>query len=407
MEFPAYHVLAKPTGPICNLDCEYCFFLSKELLYPGDRFRMADELLETYLRQLLESQRAPEVTVAWQGGEPTLLGVALLPNGPSSTWTRSSPARPDGSSTRCRPTAPCSTTAGAEFLAEQRACWSVLSMDGPRAAPRPPTGSTSAGRGTFDRVRWPPSTSCARHEVDVNILCTVHAGQPATTPSTCTASSATSIGVSVHPVHPDRRAHDDRDCCRSLANAGVVERAGGRPSDLLRTRTPARLGSRSVPWGPRQWGRFLAGVFDEWVRQRRRPTSSSSTSMPPSPPGTDMEPARCASSRRRCGTAVALEHNGDLYSCDHFVEPDHLVGQHRRDAPRSSSIRVAPVRWPVRATPSADTLPRLLPASATCASPVNGELPQEPLHDHARRRARPQLPVRRLPALLPPHRRAR
>ena len=51
-----FSLLAKPTGPICNLDCEYCFFLSKEMLYPGDRFRMADELLEEYLRQLLESQ---------------------------------------------------------------------------------------------------------------------------------------------------------------------------------------------------------------------------------------------------------------------------------------------------------------------------------------------------------------
>ena len=55
---PSYHVLAKPTGAICNLDCQYCFFLSKEMLYPGSRFRMADELLEIYIRQLLESQRA-------------------------------------------------------------------------------------------------------------------------------------------------------------------------------------------------------------------------------------------------------------------------------------------------------------------------------------------------------------
>src|SRR3990172_13311089 len=72
---PSYHVLVKPTGAVCNLDCKYCFFLSKEMLYPGSRFRMADDLLETYLRQLLESHAAPEVTVAWQGGEPTLMGL--------------------------------------------------------------------------------------------------------------------------------------------------------------------------------------------------------------------------------------------------------------------------------------------------------------------------------------------
>jgi uncharacterized protein len=73
---PAFHLLAKPTGAICNLDCEYCFFLSKEMLYPGSRFRMADDLLETYLRQLIEAHaRSPEVTVAWQGGEPTMMGL--------------------------------------------------------------------------------------------------------------------------------------------------------------------------------------------------------------------------------------------------------------------------------------------------------------------------------------------
>ncbi len=71
----AYHVLAKPSGAICNLDCAYCFFLSKEELYPGSRFRMSDELLETYIRQMIESHRAPEVTIAWQGGEPTLMGL--------------------------------------------------------------------------------------------------------------------------------------------------------------------------------------------------------------------------------------------------------------------------------------------------------------------------------------------
>ncbi len=71
----AFHLLAKPTGAICNLDCKYCFFLSKEMLYPGSRFRMADELLETYLRQYIEAQQVPEVNIAWQGGEPTLMGL--------------------------------------------------------------------------------------------------------------------------------------------------------------------------------------------------------------------------------------------------------------------------------------------------------------------------------------------
>jgi uncharacterized protein len=73
-----FHLLAKPTGAVCNLDCAYCFFLSKEMLYPGSRFRMADELLETYVRQLIEAHGDGEVCVAWQGGEPTLMGLEFF-----------------------------------------------------------------------------------------------------------------------------------------------------------------------------------------------------------------------------------------------------------------------------------------------------------------------------------------
>ncbi|MGZ7164025.1 MAG: anaerobic sulfatase maturase, partial [Halobacteriota archaeon] len=72
---PAFHILAKPTGAICNLNCSYCFFLSKEHLYPDSQFRMTDEVLESYLDQYLAAQRIPHATIAWQGGEPTLMGL--------------------------------------------------------------------------------------------------------------------------------------------------------------------------------------------------------------------------------------------------------------------------------------------------------------------------------------------
>ena len=72
------HLLAKPTGAICNLDCKYCFFLSKESLYPNQQTRMSHETLDSYIRQLLEPQDASEVTIAWQGGEPTLMGLEFF-----------------------------------------------------------------------------------------------------------------------------------------------------------------------------------------------------------------------------------------------------------------------------------------------------------------------------------------
>jgi Radical SAM superfamily/4Fe-4S single cluster domain len=75
---PGFHLLAKPSGSTCNIDCTYCFFLSNEALYPNEKSRMSDETLETYIRQLLESHRVPHVTVAWQGGEPTLMKVEFF-----------------------------------------------------------------------------------------------------------------------------------------------------------------------------------------------------------------------------------------------------------------------------------------------------------------------------------------
>ena len=72
---PAFHLLAKPSGSACNLDCAYCFFLDKEVLYPGSKFRMNDSLLEQYIRQTIEAHQEQVVNIAWQGGEPTLMGL--------------------------------------------------------------------------------------------------------------------------------------------------------------------------------------------------------------------------------------------------------------------------------------------------------------------------------------------
>ena len=72
---PAFHVMLKPRGPICNLECAYCYYLSKERLYPGSQFRMTDEVLESFTRQYIEAQHVPEVTFGWQGGEPLLMGI--------------------------------------------------------------------------------------------------------------------------------------------------------------------------------------------------------------------------------------------------------------------------------------------------------------------------------------------
>ena len=166
----AFHLMAKPTGATCNLDCDYCFFLSKEMLYPGSRFRMAEDLQETYLRQLFEAHRnAPEVVVAWQGGEPTLMGLDFF---------RRSVEIVDG---LCRPGQQVLHTiqtngtllndewgaflAGNGFLVG-------ISIDGPRDihdAYRVDKG----GKPTFERVMRGLDL-LRRNRVDYNVLTTIH-----------------------------------------------------------------------------------------------------------------------------------------------------------------------------------------------------------------------------------------
>jgi uncharacterized protein len=92
---PAFHLLAKPTGSACDLDCAYCFFLEKEKLCPGARARMSDGLLELYIKQLVAAHRAPEVTIAWQGGETMLMGLELFRPAipPRDSWPARFPAR--------------------------------------------------------------------------------------------------------------------------------------------------------------------------------------------------------------------------------------------------------------------------------------------------------------------------
>ena len=167
---PGFHLLAKPSGSTCNIDCTYCFFLSKEALYPNDKQRMSEATLETYIRQLLESHRTPQVTVAWQGGEPTLMGLDFFARPWSSS--RSTTDRAGRCSTPFRPTASCSTTTGARSSRSTNFLVG-LSVDGPRElhdAYRLDRG----GQGTFDRVMrgW---RHLRAHDVEFNVLCTVNA----------------------------------------------------------------------------------------------------------------------------------------------------------------------------------------------------------------------------------------
>jgi uncharacterized protein len=311
-----FHVLAKPTGAICNLDCKYCFFLSKEMLYPGDRFRMADDLLDTYVRQLIESQPGPEVTIAWQGGEPTLMGLDFFRRAIECVQKYLRPGISIEHTIQTNGTE--LTDEWCEFFRDHRFLVG-LSLDGPREmhdAYRVDKG----GRGTFDKVMR-AARLMQQHEVAFNILTTVNAAN------------------ADHPVEVYRFLRDDVSA-RYIQLIPIVERVtpellpianlgwGPRGSDArpLYLQEGSQVTDRSVQ--PAQWGRFLSGVFDEWIKAD---VGTVFVQMFDAALASwlGVQASMCIFSET-CGNAVALEHNGDLYSCDHFVEPKHLLGNIRK-----------------------------------------------------------------------------
>jgi uncharacterized protein len=290
---PAFHVMAKPTGSRCNSACDYCFFLSKAQLYPGSRFRMSDAVMESYVRQTLESQRAPVATICWQGGEPTLMGIDF--------FRRSIEVEKKAARHGLRVERTLQTNGlllddtWCEFL-RKREFLVGLSLDGPQAL-HDAHRRDKAGRSVFERVVRSARLLQA-HGVPFNILCAVH---------------ATNAG---HPLEVYRFFRDELGA-RFLQFIPIVER-----DNASGAQRGTRLTPRSVPG--EAYGRFLIALFDEWLR---RDVGSMFVQIFDATLASFVR--GCSSLcvfRPTCGDAVVLEHNGDLYSCDHFVEPRHLLG---------------------------------------------------------------------------------
>jgi len=309
----AFHVMAKPTGAVCNLDCEYCFFLSKEKLYPDGSFRMPPEVHEAYIRQLLEGhRRAGEVVVAFQGGEPTMMGLPFFRRTLELERQFTRPGQKILNTIQTNAT--LLDDAWAEFLAENGFLVGV-SIDGPRElhdAYRVDKG----GKPTFDRVMR-GLRILQKHRVEWNALATVHAangdhGRPVYTflRDECGARFIQFIPI------VERSAAE----LLPLAEAGRRLQPAQRPMYLQRG---SHVTSRSVT--PAQYGQFMVDVFEEWLR---RDVGTVFVQDFDTALGhwLGMDQAGVCVHAKTCGTQVALEHNGDVYSCDHFVEPGYLLG---------------------------------------------------------------------------------
>jgi uncharacterized protein len=296
MNLPAFHVMAKPTGAICNLDCAYCFFLSKEQLYPNSTFRMSDEVMESYIRQTIEAHTAPEVTIAWQGGEPTLMGLDFYRRAMDVVDKYRRPGTTIAHTIQTNGTR--LDEEWCEFLREHQFLVGI-SVDGPRAM-HDTYRRDKGGAPTFDKV-IKGLRLMQRMKVEFNILCTVNDVN------------------SQHPLEVYRFFRDELRA-RYIQFIPIVERVNDNGQTLLQQ--GQRVTDRSVR--PEQYGQFLIEMFDEWVRLDVGKVFVQMFD------GVLMSWLRGQSSlcifRETCGEGVALEHNGDLYSCDHFVEPKYLLG---------------------------------------------------------------------------------
>jgi uncharacterized protein len=339
----SFHVLTKPTGAICNLDCKYCFFLSKEELYPNSKFRMTDEVLERYIRQQCESQAAlPEVAISWQGGEPTLMGLDFFRRSVELAAKYRRPAQSVQYTLQTNGT--LLDEEWCAFFREHRVLVG-LSIDGPREqhdAYRVDKG----GHPTFDKVMQ-AARLMQQHQVDFNVLCTVHAKN------------------ADYPLEVYRFFRDELRT-RHIQLIPIVERVNS--DGRTRFQEGSAVTDRSVT--AEQWGRFLSTIFDEWLK---RDVGTVFVQMFDAALASwvGATPTLCIFAET-CGDAVALEHTGDLYSCDHFVEPKHLLGN---IAETPLAELVASPQQRAFGAAKRDTLPRYCrecPGRCAC----HGECPQ-------------------------------
>lgn len=294
--------MAKPIGPICNLDCKYCFYLEKENLYGTSDFKMQTDVLEEFIKQKVEATNAPLVNFAWQGGEPTLLGVEYF-----RKVTELQQKYADGKKIEntFQTNGALLSDEWCEFFAENDFLIG-FSIDGPEEL-HDKYRVNKGNKPTFNSV-IKGLEYLKKHQVDFNTLTVVH----------------------------DYNSKYPLEVYNFLKEIGsgfmqfipIVERCAKESNERdLTLVSPDYEGEAQVTeWSvaPEDYGDFLIRIFDEWVREdvgkyfvQMFDVALESWY--------GKQPSLCVF-RETCGDAMAIEHNGDLYSCDHYVYPENKLG---------------------------------------------------------------------------------
>ena len=298
------YVMLKPAGAHCNLACKYCYYLEKNKLYPtAQRHLMSDEILEQFTREYIEAQTMSQVLFTWHGGEPLLRSIDFYRKALSLQQKYAGGRRIDNV---IQTNGTLLTDEWCEFFAQNH--WLVgISIDGPQPD-HDHYRLTAAGKPSWKKVMQGIKL-LKKHGVEWNAMAVVNA-----------------YNVN-HPLEFYRFFKENG--CQFLQFTPIVERLtrheDGRTLASLADKNEISLSEASV--APEQWGYFLCAIFDEWVRKDVGKIfveifdCTLANWM-------GISPGICAYSKE-CGHAGVMEHNGDVYSCDHFVFPEYKLGNIR------------------------------------------------------------------------------
>ena len=298
------YVMLKPVGAHCNLACKYCYYLEKNKLYPtAQRHLMSDEMLEQFTREYIEAQTMNQVLFTWHGGEPLLRSIDFYRKALSLQQKYAGGRRIDNV---IQTNGTLLTDEWCEFFAQNH--WLVgISIDGPQPD-HDHYRLTAAGKPSWKKVMQGIKL-LKKHGVEWNAMAVVNAYN------------------ANHPLEFYRFFKENG--CQFLQFTPIVERLtrheDGRTLASLADKDEISLSEASV--APEQWGYFLCAIFDEWVRKDVGKIfveifdCTLANWM-------GVSPGICAYSKE-CGHAGVMEHNGDVYSCDHFVFPEYKLGNIR------------------------------------------------------------------------------
>jgi len=312
---PAYHAMVKPIGPICNLDCTYCYYLHKQdLLGSSSHFRISDEILETHIRQYIEGQGRSEVVFSWQGGEPTLLGLDFFRKVVELEQKYKKPNQRIENDLQTNGTL-LNDEWGA-FL-KQHGFLVGLSLDGPKPL-HDRYRVAKGGKPTFDRV-FAAAQMLHHHAVPFNVLCVVNR-----------VNAKRPLDVYRFLKNEIRPRQIQFIPCVEPKVFQYVAPQNWDPATLPIQDSPAAHpgtpDSIVTDWSvdPDDWGYFLCKVWDDWVRRDIGKVFVNLFETAVAQwKGMD---AQLCIYHEFCGKGVALEHDGNLYSCDHYVYPEYKLG---------------------------------------------------------------------------------